>query len=65
MGHTPKVFSSSMILAYPHIKSVVDAFQWETLLSYIGEYNPDWVREFFTELSVTYGTELMVRQIPV
>ena len=65
MGHTPKVFSSSMILAYPHIKSVVDAFQWETLFSCIGEYNLDWVREFFTELSVTHGTELMVRQTPV
>ncbi|KAJ9547184.1 hypothetical protein OSB04_019727 [Centaurea solstitialis] len=64
-AHTPSVYPKSLVHAYPELKRVVEAMKWETLFDCIGEYNPDWVREFFTELVVTPGTELMLRQTPV
>ncbi|KAJ9536374.1 hypothetical protein OSB04_un000434 [Centaurea solstitialis] len=64
-AHTPRVYPKTLVHAYPELKRVVEAMKWETLLDCIGEYNLDWVREFYTELAVTPGTELMVRQTPV
>ncbi|KAJ9535075.1 hypothetical protein OSB04_un001850 [Centaurea solstitialis] len=64
-AHTPRVYPKTLVHAYPELKRVVEAMKWETLFDCIGEYNLDWVREFFTELAVTPGTELMVRQTPV
>ncbi|KAJ9567102.1 hypothetical protein OSB04_003068 [Centaurea solstitialis] len=64
-AHTPRVYPKTLVHAYPELKRVVEAMKWETLLDCIGEYNLDWVREFYTELAVTPGTELMVRQTPI
>ncbi|KAJ9564411.1 hypothetical protein OSB04_000377 [Centaurea solstitialis] len=64
-AHTPRVYPKTLVHAYPELKRVVEAMNWETLLDCIGEYNLDWVREFYTELAVTPGTELMVRQTPI
>ncbi|KAJ9539099.1 hypothetical protein OSB04_031832 [Centaurea solstitialis] len=60
-----RVYPKTLVHAYPEMKRVVEAMKWETLFDCIGEYNLDWVREFFTELAVTPETELMVRQTPV
>ncbi|KAJ9543623.1 hypothetical protein OSB04_023330 [Centaurea solstitialis] len=64
-AHTPRVYPKTLVHAYPELKRVVEAMKWETLFDCIGEYNLDWVREFFTELAVTPGTELLVKQTPV
>ncbi|KAJ9565234.1 hypothetical protein OSB04_001200 [Centaurea solstitialis] len=61
---TPRGFLESQVTKAPEIKLVVDTMEWNILSAVPGPYNLDWVRDFYTEVSVTSDLD-MVRVIIV
>ncbi|KAJ9541599.1 hypothetical protein OSB04_028105 [Centaurea solstitialis] len=62
---TPHGFLESQVMKAPEIKTVVDTMEWDILSAVPGPYNLDWVRDFYTEVSVTSGFQITVRGTPV
>lgn len=60
--HTPRGFHKNSLLAHPQIRCKIKTLGWENLCNPSCSFNIDWVRDFYTELSVTNGVELLVRQ---
>lgn len=60
IGQAPKGFHESALNAHPQFRRVIESLGWELLCVVQNQYNVDWVIDFYTELGVTNGVELLV-----
>ncbi|KAI3667506.1 hypothetical protein L6452_42570 [Arctium lappa] len=58
-------FPSETLQTHPRFSEMIQSLGWELFYATPEQYNIDWVTDFFTELSITSGLNVMIRETPV